>query len=98
MAVTIPKTSNTTVNNSFETLVYLTQSVYDVTQTPFPKRWLVDITDRSALPADVAAYNAGVVVLCPPDNPICSVLVLTNDGRPVVVSIPKAHLASSSLN
>jgi hypothetical protein len=98
MAVVIPRSADITVNSGFEALGYLTTYVYDPAQTPFPKRHLVDILDRSALPSDVAAFNVGVVVLSPSDQPICSILVLTNDGRPVVVSIPKAHLASSGLN
>lgn len=91
MAVTITTQVNTTITNAQEALDYII-SVYNRPRLPFYIGQPVNIVNRSALPADVGAYNVGYVISCPDGEPVCTILALADFGKAVAVSIPKSHL------
>lgn len=91
--VTVTTEGTLMLNSEQQVIDYLAGIVFPAS-APFGRGEWVRITDRSTIPANVAAYSAAVVIECPPDGPTCFVLVLNENGLPAVIGVPKAHLRS----
>lgn len=90
--VTVVRPNNLTINTEQQAIDYLV----GVASTPndrFGRGQGVTIINRSQIPANVAAFDVGIVIESPQVSPVCWILVMNYDGSPAIIAVPKSHIA-----